>query len=195
MDPAVLHYLPVFEAIRNLSQADRPVIIAIDGRCGSGKTGLALLLQTHFLCNVFKMDDYYLPPECRSPNWTDLPAGNIDLSRFRHQVLSNISAGLPVPYQPYACQQGSMKELSWFSPCQLNIVEGSYCQHPDLASFYDLKLFLTCESNTQLTRLHAREGERLSAFLSRWIPMEELYLRSFPIQSECDLVVDTTTFF
>ena len=53
------------ETIKNhieilLSQQDQ-VIIAIDGKCTSGKTTLASKLAEIYDCNVFHMDDFFLP--------------------------------------------------------------------------------------------------------------------------------------
>lgn len=189
------NYFPALLAIDRLTRLDRPVIVSIDGRCGSGKTALADLIRRLFPCNVFHMDHYYLPLDYRAHNWTELPAGNMDLRRFRDEVLRPIRAGAPVPYQPYSCQHGSLQELTWISPCRLNIVEGSCCQHPELASYYDLKIFLTCGQAVQTARLQAREGDYFPMFQNRWIPMEERYLRAFSIEKNCDLTFDTSTFF
>ena len=38
-----------------------PFILAIDGRCASGKTTLAGELQKRQACNVIHLDDFYLP--------------------------------------------------------------------------------------------------------------------------------------
>ena len=45
---------------------EQPVLIALDGRCGSGKTTLAGQLAEQFPASiVFHTDDYYLPPDQR----------------------------------------------------------------------------------------------------------------------------------
>ena len=48
----------VIEAIEAKQQ--EYIVIAIDGRCASGKTTLANKLAQHFHANVFHMDDYFL---------------------------------------------------------------------------------------------------------------------------------------
>lgn len=54
---------------------EQPVLIALDGRCGSGKTTLAGQLAEQFPASiVFHTDDYYLPPDQRIPDWERLPA-------------------------------------------------------------------------------------------------------------------------
>lgn len=170
------------------------VIIAIDGRCGSGKTSLAELAGRFFGCNVFHMDDYYLPLANRVQNWQSVPAGNMDLERFRKEVLLPAGAGEQVLYCPYDCQTGELKEKQIFEPSPFIVVEGSYSHHPHLAEAYDLKIFLTCSEEVQESRLRTREGSHFPAFKEQWIPMEENYFKHFEVEAGSDMVVDTGSF-
>ncbi|MCM1536406.1 MAG: hypothetical protein NC126_10835 [Clostridium sp.] len=190
--PALLEILKTMEKRK---AENRAVIIAIDGRCGSGKTSLAELGGRLFDCNVFHMDDYYLPLADRAQNWQSVPAGNMDLERFRGEVLLPARAGEQVLYCPYDCQAGRMKEKRIFKPSPLTVVEGSYSHHPHLAEAYDLKIFLTCSGEEQESRLRTREGSHFSAFKERWIPMEENYFKYFEVEAGSDIVVDTETSF
>ena len=73
---------------------ERPVLIALDGRCGSGKTTLAAQLAEQFPGSaIFHTDDYYLPPAQRIPNWAETPCANMDLTRLREEVLVPAQAG------------------------------------------------------------------------------------------------------
>ena len=42
------------------------ILVAIDGKCTSGKTTLASKLAELYDCNVFHMDDFFLRPEQRT---------------------------------------------------------------------------------------------------------------------------------
>ena len=53
--------------IDELLAANDTVIVAIDGKCTSGKTTLASKLAEIYDCNVFHMDDFFLRPEQRTP--------------------------------------------------------------------------------------------------------------------------------
>lgn len=188
-------YFPALLAVLKIAEGGRPAIIAIDGRCGSGKTSFAELVGRLFSCNVFHMDDYYLPLASRLENWRSIPAGNMDLERFRQDVLLPAKAGEQVVYSPYDCQMGQMKEKQFFKPSRLTVVEGSYSQHPLLAEYYDLKIFLTCSGKEQESRLRAREESHFTAFKEQWIPMEENYFEHFAAETGSDIVVDTGRFF
>lgn len=170
------------------------MMIAIDGRCGSGKTTLSLILKELFGCTILHMDDYYLPFSKRHPDWEHIPGGNIDLERFRKEVLEPAKEEEAFLYQPYFCREDRMLEGVTIEPEELIVVEGSYCQHPDLADLYDLKIFLTCSKEEQKERLLLREGERLHFYLDRWIPMEERYYEAYDIPSAADAIFDTRNY-
>ena len=169
----------------------RTYLIAIDGNCGSGKTTLSLKIKEKFKCNIFHMDDYYLPFSKRDENWEQIPGGNIDIERFKRDVLKPAKKGLTVFYQPYFCRMDCLKEAVTLEPCQLAIIEGSYSHHPELAMYYDKKIFLTCSKEEQEKRLLLREGERYPFYQQRWIPMEERYYEAFGIINRADEIFDT----
>lgn len=187
-------YFGALSEIYRLIQRENPVIVAIDGHCGSGKTYFADLLAKLFSCNVCHMDDFYKPLEQREENWTEIPAGNMDLQRFHHEVLHPLKIGQQALYRSYDCMKKVMKETVPLSPGRLTVVEGSYSCHPLLTAEYDLTIFLTCSRDEQRKRLQAREGDYFSAFEERWIPMEESYLKHYSIEKNSSLVIDTSNF-
>lgn len=74
----------------------RPLVLALDGRCGSGKTTLANGLAAQFPgCTLLRTDDFYLPPARRSPDWAHTPCANMDLTRLRDEALRPAYAGQP----------------------------------------------------------------------------------------------------
>lgn len=188
-------YFPVLLRIAALCRVQTQVLIAIDGRCGSGKTGLAALIARLFPCNVFHMDDFYLPLDRRTPDWERQPAGNMDLARFRAEVLRPARAGSTVSYAAYDCQSGTTRAPVRFPPQPLTVIEGSYSHHPALDVGYDLKIFLTCPPDEQDRRLRAREGGYFPMFQSRWIPMEERYFARCGLPAPDTLVLDTDGLF
>lgn len=182
-------WFPVLKKIYDLR--NRNAVVAIDGRCGSGKTTLASLIARVFDCNVFHMDDFYRHPSQRAVNWMELPGGNMDLVRFREEVLKPAFAGETVTYRPYDCQRQVVGEGVPFVHKGLTIVEGSYSHHPELEANYDLKIFLTCDKQEQQRRLMEREGAYYPTFARVWAPLEEQYIRLCHIGVKDTLVVDT----
>lgn len=194
-------FLPALVPLERLAREggahlEKPLLMAIDGRCGSGKTGFAALAAgvLSCACDVVHMDDFYLPPDRREPDWMEVPAGNMDLERFREEVLLPPARDGGTAYRPYACQTGCFGE-----PVELRepvtIVEGTYSQHPALRKHYGLKVFLTCAREEQTRRLQAREGDYFPTFDRVWRTLEERYFAACGTEEAADLVVDTTGFF
>lgn len=182
----------VLAAARALAGGSAPALLAIDGRCGSGKSTLAAWLAGQLPCNLVHMDDFYLPPAARRPDWAEHPGANMDFARLRAQVLEPLAAGQTASYRAYACRLGALQPAVALPPRPLTIVEGSYALHPDLAAPYACRVFLTCTPDCQRDRLQKREGDRYPAFEDRWIPLEEGYLAAVHPERGCDFVLDTT---
>lgn len=187
-------YFPALAAIGRLAaRGGRPALIAIDGRCGSGKSGLAGLIAALFPCNVLHTDDFYLPHESREEGWQRRPGGNMDFPRLRH-TLAPLMRGEAAEYRAYNCQTGRLEEPAHMPPRPLTVLEGSYSQHPDIGAEYDLRLFLSCGREELDSRLKAREGDYYPEFQRLWIPMEELYIDTFGIETG-SLAIDTSGLF
>ena len=142
-------------------------------------------------CNVIHMDDFYLPMSERSPDWRKVPAGNMDFMRLKTEMLDPLRAGREFEYRPFLCTSGRLSEPVPMKPKRLNIVEGSYSHHPDIAEYFDFKVFITVSQDEQKRRLSEREGEYFPEFLRTWIPCEENYFAAFSAQDGCDLLITT----
>ena len=170
-----------------------PLVVALDGRCGSGKTTLASALRAQFpACSLLHTDDFYLPSSQRVENWQQIPCANMDLARLCREVLEPACAGQSCLYRGYSCREGSYLPARQLLPQPLVILEGSYSHHPLLAQYESLRVFVTCSKAEQTYRLQAREGERYPAFAAWWIPLEEGYFAQYGIEAAADFVVDTT---
>ena len=70
--PYIIHCLEPL-----LANAAAPVVLALDGRCGSGKTTMAAALAEQFPDSiVLHTDDFYLPPAQRAHGWEQTPCAN-----------------------------------------------------------------------------------------------------------------------
>ncbi|MBQ7872120.1 MAG: hypothetical protein IJ357_08260 [Oscillospiraceae bacterium] len=107
-----------------LAQKDM-VIVAIDGKCTSGKTTLAAKLAEVYDCNVFHMDDFFLRPEQRTPERFAEIGGNVDYERFNKEVLIPLKAGQSFTYRPFDCSTFTLAAPVCVTPKKLNIIEGT----------------------------------------------------------------------
>lgn len=185
-------WLSVISEVQKIINNKERVLVAIDGKCGSGKTVCAQVLQKVFDGNVYHMDDYYLPIAQRNPQWRKLPAANMDLLRFQSEVLEPTMRGTYVCYRPYRCKEKAYGEKVIRAPKRLTIAEGSYSMHPLLADSYDLKIYLTIDEAAQRERLRRREGNRYPMFENCWIPLENRYQSLYQIKAKADFIYDTS---
>ena len=192
-------YIPLLSSVARIDtllteHPDRCVTVAIDGHAASGKTTCASLLAALYDCNVFHMDDYFLPFDRRTEARLAEPGGNVDYERFRAEILDAIVAGNAVTYSPFDCQSGTFLAPITVPPKPLTIVEGSYAHHPYFGDLYDLRIALDISDAEQRARILARNGERMLAmFVSRWIPMENRYFDAFSIYENADLTLGSHT--
>ena len=168
------------------------VLVALDGRCGSGKTTLSERLAERFPQSItVHTDDFYLPPSRRVTGWEKIPCANMDIQRLRDEVVTPARAGQAFSYRAYSCREGAYLPPRPLGPAPLVIVEGSYSHHPSLAPYYDIRIFVTCSPDEQARRLRRREGERYSNFVERWIPLEEGYFAQYGIEKKADFEIVT----
>lgn len=166
------------------------MLVAIDGRCGAGKTTLAGKLGRELECPVVHMDDFFLRQEQRTRDRLEEPGGNVDYERVREDVLIPLSQGRMAAYRPFDCGKMELSEMIQVEPWPAVVVEGSYSCHPALWDFYGLRIFLDISPEEQMERILHRNGrEAASLFRDRWIPLEERYFAAYQIRERCDLAI------
>ena len=70
------------------------------------------------------------------------------------------------------------------------IVEGTYCLHPRIRSYFGLTFFLSVTDLLQKSRLEAREGANYRNFLNLWIPMEKHYFQDLNPEENADFKIE-----
>lgn len=186
-------YKDVFEVIKNLLKDNEKLVIAIDGRCGGGKSSLGTMLTEEFDCTLFHMDDFFLPFEMKTSERLSKAGENVHYERFEEEILRPLKNNKPVIYRKYLCNKWEFSQPIKVETKNLTIVEGSYSLHPALRNYYDYKIFITVDPKMQYERILKRNGkEKLQDFLNKWIPMEEHYFKELGIKNQCDLILDTT---
>ncbi|WP_432627883.1 uridine kinase family protein [Brotaphodocola sp.] len=181
----------VMREIRGLQKLHPRVFVAVDGRCGAGKTTLAQEIRKQTGCALFHMDDFYLRMEQRTKERYEEPGGNVDRERFLEEVLTPLKTakdGEILSYRPFLCGKWVLGDPISEQVGSLIVVEGSYSCHPELFDRYDLHVFVDIDPQTQQERILRRNGaEKLEMFKNRWIPMEEAYFSAFGIREKCEI--------
>ena len=165
-------------------------IIALDGRCASGKTTLAADLARIAGAGVVHMDDFFLPPALRAPERLAAPGGNVHYERFITDVLPGLRSGQAFSYPVFDCSVMQINGARSVPAASLVIVEGAYSCHPALGDYMTLRAFSDVDPEIQRRRILARNGESgLQNFETRWIPMEERYFEACRIREQAQVVL------
>ena len=181
-------YLPLFcELDRRLERGT--VNMCIEGGCASGKSTLSYLLAKVYDCNVFHADDFFLPPQMRTPERLLEVGGNLDRERLESEVLSSLSHD-EITYRRFDCSTATLSEPVTVKNKALNIVEGVYSYHPSLSKYYNFSLYLDVSKECQKKRILARNTPAFAErFFNEWIPLEERYFLETDIKNRCNLTL------
>ena len=131
-------------------------IIAIDGRCASGKSTLSEDVKNTLDVNIVRMDDFFLPLSLRTPERFALPGGNVHYERFIDEVIKGFENGGDFSYRVFSCSKMDYDGERRIDSSLPTIVEGSYALHPSFPSYWEKAFFLDVDKEEQLKRLEKR---------------------------------------
>lgn len=168
----------------------RALVAAIDGRSAAGKTTMARQLAQIVGAGVVHMDDFFLPPELRTPERYAQPGGNVHYERFAAEVLPQLAGQAAFAYRRFDCGRMALGGQQTVQAGAWRIVEGAYSCHPRLGGYMDLRVFADVAPAEQLRRITARNGEaQAERFARQWIPLEEAYLAAYDIPARADVTL------
>ncbi len=174
---------------------DAPLIVALDGRSGTGKSTLAARLAVMVNAVVITCDDFYSGSTdaawlARTPQ--QRAACCIDWRRLRREVVEPLRAGQRARYHPFDFAKGSglARHTITHDPRPIVILDGAYSGRPELADIVDIAALLELSDGVRRGRLIAREGP---AFMAAWHPVwdaaEDHYFTNICPPSRYDFVL------
>jgi uridine kinase len=169
-----------------------PLVVAIDGRSGTGKSTLAVALAERLGATVIEGDDFYAggtgiegdPPESRAARCTDWKA--------QRRVLEALRRGERAIYHAFDWDafDGSLQaKESEVAPAPIILLEGVYAARPELRDLVDLSILVQVPDDLRLARLIEREGE-IGPWEMQWHGAEEWYFAVQAPGEAFDLVLD-----
>ncbi|MGO1369012.1 uridine kinase family protein [Senegalia sp. (in: firmicutes)] len=181
----------ILKEIDDLLEKNDKLLMAIDGMSASGKSSFSKLLSEEYDCNVFHMDDFFLPSKFKTQQRLEEVGGNVDYMRFKEDVMERLKGDKTFNYQIFDCKMQTLTEYRTVVPKKLNIIEGVYSMHPELIDYYDLKVFFEIDDDTQKERILDRNGnEMYKKFRDIWIPLENKYFKELNIIKKSDNIID-----
>lgn len=177
------------EFVLGVIKERNPRIIAVDGPCASGKTTLVTDLRERLSISVISMDDFFLPPELRTPERFTEKGGNVHYERFIEEVLTPLSEGKAFTYRCFSCRTCTYEGEVHIPSDGLVVVEGSYAFNPHFPAYWDVSFLLSIDPAEQIRRLSLRSPEKLDMFISRWIPLENEYFEACNIAGRATYIL------
>ena len=171
-----------------------PLIVAVDGRSGVGKSTLARTLAERVEACVIEGDDFYAGGiELRADSAVARAAACIDWTRQR-SMLQGLAAGREACWRAFDWDafDGRLRdEPTWIGPRPIVILEGVYAARPELADLLDLRVALLAPDDVRLARLAAREGA-IGPWERQWHEAEDFYFKSVMPPDAFDVAINLT---
>ncbi len=182
------------ERIQKLLATKRPLIVAVSGFGGSGKTTLAEDLRKHFSDSTLLQLDNFLVNRGGGDGWR----GGYDWTRFE-QVLKDIESGKDLHYQWYNWEKNETKDWIDQPLPALVIVEGVRIMQPSLTHYFDLTVWIdksladATEQGKQRDRDNKPdEGFDIEAHIRKWdevwSPKEKEFAALFDPAQHADIL-------
>ncbi len=183
------------QRVLELARAKSPVIVAVDGRSGTGKSSLSTWIAGQVSATLIDQDDFYAGDDLEV--WQRLSPREkaervIDWRRVRTEALQPLRAGAQARWHPFdwKAMEGLASEPITAQPSRIVILDGAYSSRPELGDLIDLSILVTLPDAVRRARLKRREGE---AFMSEWHAIwdeaEEYYFGTVRPPEAFDLVI------
>ncbi|WP_285247952.1 aminodeoxychorismate synthase component I [Pseudarthrobacter sp. efr-133-R2A-89] len=161
-----------------------PVIIAIDGRSGAGKTTLAVELAAHLRAHhkvsLFHLEDIY-------PGWDGLAAG---VERYVSTVLTPLSRGKAATWTSWDWANHYDGDARVTLPAEIVIVEGVGAASEAARPFLSAVIWAEAPDDVRRTRALDRDGDTYTPFWDQWAAQEEEWLGRDDVPGRADLRVN-----
>ncbi|MDQ0031609.1 aminodeoxychorismate synthase component I [Arthrobacter bambusae] len=160
-----------------------PVIIAIDGRSGAGKTTLAVelaaRLRMHHKVSLFHLEDIY-------PGWNGLAAG---IERYVTTVLAPLRHGDAAEWVRWDWERHYDGRREVTLPAEIVIVEGVGAAASAARPMLDAVVWVDAPDDDRRHRAMARDGSSYEPFWDSWAAQEDEWLESDGVLDHTDVRV------
>ena len=186
--------MTLLQQIEHLGRpTDRPLVIAISGFGGSGKTTLAERLKERLHdATIVSIDSFSNHEWARNADWS-----NFDRQRFAEEVLKPARANdFPLLYrhEPWPGQVSDAAVA--VTRANVLIVEGCSIFHPDLIKYYDFKIWLDCPLEEATKRgmwrdRYINKNQMDHYWQNIWMPNEKDFFEKYNPHLVADVIVST----
>ncbi len=187
---------------QRLAVLGRPIVVAIDGGSGAGKSSLAAMIQNQLEAALIPLDDFYAA-QISDQQWASFIPGErlehvFDWARLRRQAVEPLLQGETARWQAFDFIAGPRPDGTYplqdkfkqQEPADVILVEGAYSASQPLAELVDLAILVDTPPEVRHARLAAREERNfLIRWHAIWDPVEDLYFNQVRPKKSYDIVL------
>ena len=160
-----------------------PLLIAVDGFSGAGKTTLATevaaALTRRGSVRLFHLEDIY-------PGWDGLESG---MTYYREQVLRPLAGGRAARWQPWDWEAGRPGPWQRTEPADVVVFEGVGAAHREARSLLAATVWAEGEESVRRRYALERDGSTYAPHWERWAAQERRWAADDDAASAADLTV------
>lgn len=167
----------------SLRTAPSPLLIAVDGFSGAGKTTLATevaaALSSRGSVRLFHLEDIY-------PGWDGLESG---MAYYRERILRPLSRGLPARWQAWDWDTGRPGAARVTEPADAVVLEGVGAAHREARALLDTVVWVDGEEAVRKRYALDRDGSTYAPHWERWAAQERRWAATDDVPAAASLTV------
>ena len=196
----------IVEVVSQSTASDQvPLVVAFDGRSGTGKSTLASRVAKETGAAVVLLDDFFAAsiPDADWDRMTveERGANVFDWARIRSEAIMPLLAGRTARWLPFDFDSGQRADGTYgmktkateVEPASVIVVDGAYSAGPQLTDLVGQTVLVELSEEERWARLACREeAEFLAQWHARWTAVEDFYFSNVRPRSSFDLIVTTS---
>lgn len=186
---------------RLATERKRPILVALDGGSGAGKSTIAAQLKSELAAAVIPLDDFFsgnIPDHQWDEFTVEEKLKNVfDWERVRKAVIKPLLNRCSAHWHAFDFQSGLQADGTYkmevepklIQPAPIILLEGAYSASTQLADLVDMAVLVDVPMEERHARLARREDpEFLKNWHKRWDEVERYYFEQVRPKEHFDIV-------